>query len=143
MSSKTKIVVLHMKEIVYTAIFIVLGVLLALLLFFMFGNEKSSTSLSELYQPGVYTSTVKLSNATLEVEVTVDSSNITSLRFSNLDESITTSYPLVQPAMEDIALQVYDTQSLDNLNYSEHNMYTCQVIVDAIQVALDKSKISE
>ena len=40
MSSKTKIVVLHMKEIIYTTIFIVLGILLLLLLFFMFLPEK-------------------------------------------------------------------------------------------------------
>ena len=36
MSSKTKIVVLHLKEVVYTAIFAVLGILLVLLLIFMF-----------------------------------------------------------------------------------------------------------
>ena len=33
MSSKTKIVVLHMKEIIYTAVFVVLGIFLILLLF--------------------------------------------------------------------------------------------------------------
>ena len=36
MSSKTKIVVLHMKEVIYTVVFIVLGILLILLLTFMF-----------------------------------------------------------------------------------------------------------
>ena len=36
MSSKTKIVVLHMKEIIYTVLFICLGILLVALLTFMF-----------------------------------------------------------------------------------------------------------
>ena len=36
MSSKTRIVVLHMKEIIYTAIFAVLAIVLILLLIFMF-----------------------------------------------------------------------------------------------------------
>ena len=36
MSSKTRIVVFHMKEIIYTAIFAALGILLVLLLLFMF-----------------------------------------------------------------------------------------------------------
>ena len=36
MGSKTKIVVLHMKEIIYTAIFAVLAIILILLLVFMF-----------------------------------------------------------------------------------------------------------
>ena len=40
MSSKTKIVVLHMKEIIYTAIFAVLAIILILLFFIMFLPEK-------------------------------------------------------------------------------------------------------
>ena len=41
MSSKTKIVVLHMKEIIYTAVFVVLGILLIVLLAFMFSPKKN------------------------------------------------------------------------------------------------------
>lgn len=40
MSSKTKIVVLHMKEIIYTVIFAALALLLILLLVFMFLPNK-------------------------------------------------------------------------------------------------------
>ncbi len=36
MSSKTKIVVLHMKEIIYTVLFVILGILLLILLAVMF-----------------------------------------------------------------------------------------------------------
>lgn len=143
MSSKTKIVVLHMKEVLYTGVFIVLGLLLAFILFFMFGGSKSSSVSNDIYQPGVCTSSIKLSNATLEVEVTVDSKNINSVRFSNLDESITTSYPLVQPALEDIALQVYEKQSLNEISFSEDNLYTSQVLVDAIETALSKAHLEE
>ncbi len=140
MSSKTKIVVLHMKEIIYTIIFILLGILLVFLLFFMFGSDEPSTVESaNLYQPGVYTSSLTLSNATLEVEVTVDHDSITAIRFSNLDETIATAYPLVQPTMEDIAEQIYATQSLENIAYSEDNIYTSQVIVDTISLALEKA----
>ena len=39
MSSKTKIVVLHMKEIIYTTVFVVLGILLIILLAFMFSPK--------------------------------------------------------------------------------------------------------
>lgn len=42
MSSKTKIVVVHMKELIYTGIFILLGIVLILLLIFMFTPEKSA-----------------------------------------------------------------------------------------------------
>ena len=43
MSSRTKIVVLRMKEIIYTAIFIGLGILLITLLFIMFGPGKDTS----------------------------------------------------------------------------------------------------
>ncbi len=41
MSSRTKIVVLKSKELIYTGIFIVLGIMLILLLFYMFSPDKS------------------------------------------------------------------------------------------------------
>ena len=56
MSSKTKIVVLHMKEIIYTIIISVLIILLAVLFFFMFSskNQERKTS-AQVYTPGIYT----------------------------------------------------------------------------------------
>lgn len=79
MSSKTKIVVLHMKEIIYTVIFAALALLLILLLVFMFlPNKNESENSKQKYIPGVYTSDVTLNNTALEVEVTVDESHINS-----------------------------------------------------------------
>ena len=101
MGSKTKIVVLHMKEIIYTAIFAVLAIILILLLVFMFRpGAKKDAGNTEKFTPGVYTSTVSLNNTALEVEVTVDESHINSIRFANLDETVTTMFPLIQPTME-------------------------------------------
>ena len=47
MSSKTKIVVLHMKEIIYTVIFAALALLLILLLVFMFLPNKNESENSK------------------------------------------------------------------------------------------------
>ena len=44
MSSKTKIVVFHMKELIYTGIFILLGIILLVLLISMFTPEKETSS---------------------------------------------------------------------------------------------------
>ena len=73
MSSKTKIVVLHMKEIIYTVLFICLGILLVALLTFMFHpkNKETSSSKSTSYQPGIYTSQLTLGDKELEVEVEI------------------------------------------------------------------------
>lgn len=141
MSSRTKIVVLHMKEIIYTAVFATLAILLVILLLFMFlPKNKETRSDEEQYMPGVYTSTVTLNNTALEVEVTVDESHINSIRFSNLDETVATMFPLIQPAIEEIAEQVYEHQSLENIQYSEDNPYTSQVIINAIEEALKKAE---
>ena len=144
MSSKTKIVVLHMKEIIYTAVFAALAIILILLLVFMFlpKNKESKTN-EDKYMPGVYTSTVTLNNTALEVEVTADETHINSIRFSNLDESVTTMFPLIQPTIEDIAEQVYDSQSLDNIQLSEDSPYTSQIIVNAIDEALKKAETTK
>lgn len=144
MSSKTRIVVLHMKEIIYTTVFVVLGILLIILLAFMFSPKKEKrTSDHSKYVPGVYTSTINMDNTNLEVEVSVDSSHINAIRFSNLDESVTTMYPLVQPAIESIADQVCETQSLENISYSQESAYTSQVILNAIEDALKKAEVTD
>ena len=143
MSSRTKIVVLHMKEIIYTAIFAALGILLIILLIIMFRPDKGADSAEtgKQYTPGIYTSTLTLNNTNLEVEVSVDSSRINSIRFSNLDETVTTMFPLIQPAIEDIAEQVYETQSLDDISLSEDAPYTSQIILDAIKEAVGKAAV--
>lgn len=143
MSSKTKIVVLHMKEIIYTAIFAALGILLIILLVIMFrpGKDADLTDTGKQYTPGIYTSSLMLNNTNLEVEVSVDESRINSIRFSNLDETVTTMFPLIQPAIEDIAEQIYDTQSLEDITLSEDTPYTSQIILDAIKEAVEKAAV--
>ena len=142
MGSKTKIVVLHMKEIIYTAVFAALAILLIVLLVVMFkpdGNGKNADT--KKYTPGIYTSSLTLNNTNLEVEVSVDESRINSIRFSNLDEAVATMFPLIQPAIEDIAEQIYDTQSLEDITLSKDTPYTSQIILDAISEALEKAAV--
>ena len=142
MSSKTKIVVLHMKEIIYTAIFVLLGIILLILLAIMFIPSKESPA-KQQYISGIYTSSVQLNNTDFEVEVLVDSSHINAIRFTNLDESVETMYPLMQPTIEYIAEQIYDSQSLDNIKYSSESPYTSQIILKAIENALEKGRQTE
>ena len=86
---------------------------------------------------------MSLNNTALEVEVTVDESHINSIRFSNLDETVAAMYPLIQPEIENIAQQVYEQQSLENVTLSQENPYTSQVILNAIREALEKGQISD
>ena len=143
MSSRTKIVVLHMKEIIYTAIFAALALLVIVLLIFMFGTGKKRQRRKKTKnstRPETYTSTLTLNNTNLEVEVSVDAYKINSIRFSNLDETVTTMFPLIQPAIEEIAEQIYETQSPDSITLSEDTPYTSQLILDAVSEAVEKSR---
>ena len=146
MSSKTKIVVLHMKEVIYTAIFLVLAILLIILLFTMFGAKKKSGGATDagssevLYVPGVYTSMIELNGQTFDVEVSVDENHINSIALNNLSETATAMYPLMEPTLESLASQIYATQSTENISFGDDNKYTSQILLQAINAALDKAK---
>lgn len=142
MGTRTKIVVLHMKEIIYTAIFAALGILLIVLMIIMFRpDDRKSDNAKKQYTPGIYTASLTLNNTNLEVEVALDETKISSIRFSNLDETVTTMFPLIQPAIEEIAEQIYETQSLDDITLPEDTPYTSKMILEAITKAVEKGSV--
>lgn len=145
MSAKTKIVVLHMKELVYTLIFVGLGILLVILLLFMFlPRQKDGESVPTAnYVAGVYTSSLVFGDNTVDVQVIVDESRIQSISMINLDETVTTMYPLMQPALESISEQVIEKQSTEGITYNAENQYTSVVLLNAIENALSKAEITE
>lgn len=162
MSAKTKIVVLHMKELIYTGIFAALGILFIVLLIIMFLPDKESTNNTDnqttptvsdgdiaggavgafsesLYIPGIYTTELVLGGQTIDVEVIVSQEAITSIRLVDLSESVTTMYPLLEPTLDSICEQVYETQSLENIEYGAESKYTALVLLEAIRTSLDKA----
>lgn len=143
MSAKTKIVVLHMKELIYTAIFVGLGILLVILLLFMFlpREEKGEAVPTMNYVAGVYTSSVMLNDKTVDVQVIVDENRINAISLIDLDETVITMYPLVEPAVEKISEQVIEKQSTEGITYQSDNQYTSIVILNAIENALSKAQV--
>lgn len=145
MSAKTKIVVLHMKELIYTIIFAGLGILLIILLICMFLPEKKKDESVETmqYKPGVYTSSIAFGEQSFDVQVTVDETEIQSISLVNLDETITTMYPLVETTMESLSEQICESQSLDEVSYTSDNQYTTTVLLNAVEDALEKARTGE
>ena len=158
MSSKTKIVVLHMKELIYTGIFAALGILFIVLLIMMFLPDKeesqapiapseettdessiSTTASGSLYIPGIYTTELVLGGQSFDVDVIVDKSSISSIQMVNLSEAVTTMYPLLQPTFDSICAQIYETQSLEQITYTDDSKYTSLVLLEAIRSSLDKA----
>ena len=143
MSSKTRIVVLHMKEVIYTAIFLLLGLLMIILLLIMFGpsKDKETSALTGQYLPGVYSTAIELNDNTFDVQVTVDSNHINSIELVNLSESTAAMYPLMEPALEELASQIYEKQSLEDITYEDDNKYTSMLLLEAIKSALAKASV--
>ena len=120
-----------MKEIIYTAIFIGLGLLLIALLLIMFRPGRKTQSASApaavgiSYLPGMYSSTLTLGSQAVNVEVTVDSTQITSVT--------------CRPLSDSISEQIVSTQSLENLSFESGSQYTSQALLNVIHTALAKA----
>ena len=156
MSSRTKIVVLHMKELLYTAVFAILGIALIILLFILFAPEdnnvpnqestdpptsESSTEMAvSLYIPGLYNTELIVNDQTINVEVIVDAEKITSLQLVDLNETVQTMYPLLQPTFDSLTSQILEKQSLDDISYNQEHRYTSLVLLEAISKALEKAR---
>lgn len=161
MSSKTKIVVLHMKEIIYTGIFLVLGIILLIFLILLFVPDKNTDTASDtqttpteetspapdtavsstsLYIPGLYNTELVLNDQVINVEVIVSQDEITSVKLVNLSEAITTMYPLLQPTFDSLAAQICEKQSLEDITYEQESKYTSLVLLEAIRKAVEKAQ---
>lgn len=143
MSAKTKIVVLQLKELIYTGIFVLLGIFLILLLIFMFlpDEEEPIAEPSMSYVAGVYQTSITLGSSSIDLEVVLDRNHINSIRLVPLDESVSAMYPLVEPALDNIAAQIYENQSLENISYNTDNQYTSMVLLNAIEDCLEKASL--
>ena len=141
MSAKTQIVVLHMKEVIYTLVFVGLSILLIFLFLYMFRPKGDATGGTEsaTYTAGVYTSSILFKNSAIDVQVVVDANRINSISLVNLDESVATMYPLVEPALEELAEQILKKQSTEGISYSANNQYTSLMLLEAINDALEKA----
>lgn len=143
MSAKTRIWVFHMKELIYTAVFIVLGIFLLLLMIFMFSGSPEQEAAAEVpsrYTAGVYTASMILGGNSVEIAVAVDEDYISSIEFRQLDETVSAMYPLMEPSLESLSEQICASQSLENISYSEDSQYTSLMLLSAIQTALSKAE---
>ena len=145
MSSRTKIIVLHMKELIYTGIFIALGILFIVLLAIMFlpsGKKEKSREDGQTVDadiPGIYTTSIELGGSVVDVEIVVDENNINSLRLVNLDEAVATMYPLIEPSFEELSGQITENQSLEGITYSDDSRYTSILLLNAVEASLEKA----
>lgn len=159
MSRKTKIFVFHMKEVIYTGIFLFLALVFLILLAMMFfpkdNNSNTSsimtmeqsdsenisynTSDTKKYTPGIYTAALEVSGSTLELQLVIESDQITDVRFTQLDETIETMYPLFTPVLESICTQLRNGTPLEQITYEESKKYTAGILLEALESMMQKA----
>lgn len=138
---KSRLFVISIREIIYTLIFLILGILLIILLFYMFlpnDNNVEQTS-SSTYIPGMYTSCMTLEDSSFTLQLTVDKDSINSIDLINSSESVATVYPLIPECLESIETQLINNTPIDELSVNEDSKYTQILLTNAIKDLLNKA----
>ena len=148
MSGSTRIVVIPLKKLIIMVC--VIAALIILAAIFIFGGSSSdaakstgvniSTSTDTVkkntscptYSPGVYTSSILLNGTPIDIQVTVDS--------GNLSESVQTMYPMLNSSFDEIKTAVINNGSTDNITYNAGSKYTATMLLSAIDSALAKAR---
>lgn len=144
MAPKTKIVVFKARELIYTGIFIGMGIVLILLLIYMFApsrkQKNANTTQSMGYTDGTYSSPLHLGEKELKLSVTVKNGKPTSIALKHLNKSVQTMFPLVKPSVEEINQQLPKISSLDELKVDGESKYTNTILIQSMKNALKQAK---
>ena len=143
MGANTKIFVFKAKELIYTAIFVLLGILFLLLLIFMLLPNRGKAKTTEPamdYIAGIYSSSIHLGGSTLDVKVTVTDEKVTSISLSGLNDTVSAMYPLLEQTVNDINQQLETAGSIEDLTFNSESQYTNTLIKQAVQNAISKAK---
>jgi uncharacterized protein with FMN-binding domain len=140
--NSTKIIVIQLKELLYTVVFAVLGlILIGALIFMLLPNKKDKTTQVQ-YQPGIYSSSFMLKEQPVNLEVTVNENEITSVRLMDMTSELELMYPLVQPTIATLERQIVKHQRLD-ITLASDSPATSQVLLQAVENALSKAKVPQ
>ena len=107
-------------------------------------KETNTTQATYTYVPGIYSSVLPFGNNTnVELQITVDKNCICSINIPDLDESITTVYPLLLPTLNELSEIIISQQSIENISYRDENSYTSMVLMQAISETLAVPRVDD
>lgn len=145
--SRTRIVILQMREIIYTAVFVGLGILLLIILFFMFwpdgkdeNKEQADNGKTAVYEAGVYSKQMTVGDSVINLQIVLDEEQVKSVEMINLDDTVSAMYPLMKPSVESISNQLASGVSLDEVVLSDEGQYTEKMILNEVDSVLDEHK---
>lgn len=134
----TKFVVVKAKELVKTAVFAILGViiLIGLITFFLhLGEEEESGS----YRDGTYYGEMLLGDEPAQVAVTIEDGRIAAVSMEEQSEAVAVFYPLLETALQEVNREVVETQSL-TIEVSPQNVHSAQILLNAVAQGLAQAE---
>lgn len=138
--SAPKIFILRMKDIIYTAAFTVLAILLIIALIYMFLPSRSDRmDETSQYSSGIYTSSVLIDDKVVSVDVTVYDNMIQNVKFHNLEPSLSVMYPLLEETMTGINKQMEKNGNIEEVKPKDDAIETTATIMRAVDRAFQKA----
>ncbi|MBR4113348.1 MAG: hypothetical protein IKK54_01645 [Anaerotignum sp.] len=134
----TKFVVVKARELVKTAVFAILGVIIivGLITFFLHMGDDENTG---MYRDGTYYGEMKTGGEITEIAVKVKDGRIAEISMDEPAEAVAVFYPLLETAVEEVGREVVATQSL-TVEVSPENAYSAQLILEAVAECLQKAE---
>lgn len=134
----TKFVVVKAKELIKTAVFAVLGVIIivGLITFFLHMGDEENTG---MYRDGTYYGEMKVGGEVTEIAVEIRDGQIADISMEEPAEAVTVFYPLLETAAEEVGQAVVATQSL-TVEVEPENAHSAQLILDTVAECLEKAE---
>lgn len=134
----TKFVVVKAKELIKTAVFAVLGViiLVGLITFFLHMGDEENAG---MYRDGTYYGEMELGGEITEIAVEIKNGEIADVSMEEPAEAVAVFYPLLETAAEEVGQAVVATQSL-TVEVEPENAYSAQLVLDTIAECLQQAE---
>lgn len=130
----SKIFVVKLKDVIKTAVFAILGIIIiAAIIAFFSGSSKSA------YNEGTYNSEIILYGNPVELSVTVSKNEIESISLEQLNETQEVFYPTFSNCIDEISQQIIALQST-NIELNKDYEVTGTILLNAIDNALEQAK---
>ena len=134
----TKFVVVKAKELVKTAVFAILGIIIivGLITFFLRMGDDENTG---MYRDGTYYGEMEMAGEKTEISVEIQNGQIADVSMKEPAETVAVFYPLLSDTAETVGQAVVESQSL-TVEVPPESAHSAQMVLDAIASCLAQAE---
>lgn len=135
---RTKFVVVKARELVKTAVFAVLGIIIlaGLITFFLHMGEDDTTG---MYRDGTYYGQMAAGGTVTELVVVIEEGRIADISVETPAEAVTVFYPLLEPTVAEVGQAVVEQQSLE-VAVAQEKEHSARLVLDAVAQCLKEAE---